>query len=493
MAVGAGSAWAIVVSVVTLPITLAGLGASAFGTWVLLSTFSASSGWFSVVDAGVGAAATREVASRASLDDLTGTRHVASAALSTFVTLGAGLGAVFALLGPRVLPALFSTPDRLVDDLRFAVVVYAVQVVVDQVANTAIAVLDGLQRVAASRALDATRRTASAAAVAGAAAAGAGLRGVAVASLGGSCLGAVVAVVLLVRACPGRWVPPRWAEVRGLLAYAKVVAVLQPLGVITRQMDRIIVGSVLGPAPVALIEIATQIQNGSTAVLTASSYVAKPASSWVHAREETGLLRELVQRGTKYSLLITYPVTVGLMVLAGDLVHLWVGPAYAAAAGLTVLALADTLVTSPLQVSSNTLIGMGRASVVFRVTVAAVAINLVASLILVRVIGAAGAFAGTLIAFVLVGPLLLRATCGLLDLPVRSFVRTAIAPAALACVPMALAAGAVVLADLAPVVTVALASLVGALTYVAVAGRFSLSSAERGELRALLSRRQGLR
>ena len=165
---------------------------------------------------------------------------------------------------------MFSTPKNLVADLQFAIVVFAVQVLVDQLTNAAEAALDGLQRVDLSRGVDAFRRTAVSVSVAVVAVAGGGLEGVAVASLAGSLVGAVLSGATLHHQHRGRWARPRVSDMRGLLSYGKSIAVLQPLGVITRQMDRLIAGTILGPAAVTLVEIATQVQNGASAVLAAS-------------------------------------------------------------------------------------------------------------------------------------------------------------------------------------------------------------------------------
>src|SRR5690606_27506166 len=111
-------------------------------------------------------------------------------------------------------------------------------------------------------------------------------------------------------------------EARALLSYGKTVAVLRPFGVIQRTMDRLIVGTMLGPGPVAFVEIATQIQNGADAVLSASSYAVIPSASWLRAREDRHTLRELLLTGTKYSLLVTLPFVIGPALLAGPLVRL---------------------------------------------------------------------------------------------------------------------------------------------------------------------------
>jgi O-antigen/teichoic acid export membrane protein len=487
-AVGVGNVWAIVISVATVPLTLHGLGTEAFGTWVLLNTFSAMSGWFSLADLGIGAAATREIALRSSTGDHDGARRATASAVVLFLAFGVVFAGVFAVVGPRVLPSVFSTPEDLVGALQFAVVVFAAQVLVDQVTNAVQDALDGLQRTDLGRGIDAVRRTAVAVAVAVVVTAGGGLQGAALASLGASVAGAVLAVVALHRQQSRWWQGPNRHDMRDLLAYGKTLAVLQPLGVITRQMDRLIAGVVIGPGAVTLVELATQVQNGASAVLTAATYAATPASSWVHARQEPELLRELVVRGTRYALLATYPVTVGAAILAPDLIHIWVGPTYAAAAGLVVLALVDIVLTAPVQTGSNVLIGTGRAPDVLRAALGTVAVNLVASVVLAHVIGTAGVFVGTLIALVVLVPALTRATCRQVGLPITTFLRQAVGPAVAACVPMAVLVGAIEALPLRAGPTLALAVPLGAVVYMATVSRLVLSGAERDELRSLLRR-----
>ena len=182
---GAANVWAMVLALVTLPLLLRGLGPVAFGTWALVQTFSAITGWFSLVDLGLGTASTKEIAERASLDDEPGVAASIASALTCFGSLGLVCAVALGALGPYVLPGLFNTPPGLRAALQFAVVLFAVQVLADLLTEGVEACLEGLQRVDLSRAIDAFRRTAVAAATAAVALAGGGLRGVAVGEPGG--------------------------------------------------------------------------------------------------------------------------------------------------------------------------------------------------------------------------------------------------------------------------------------------------------------------
>src|SRR5437763_4593819 len=128
---GVANIWASVVGVATLPLLLSGLGAQAFGLWVLLQTFSAITGWLSLVDLGVGTATARAVAERAALDDEHGVRRTISSSMVLFLVFGAVCAVVLAAAGDRWLPSLFHAPAGLRSALRFAILLFSIQVVLD--------------------------------------------------------------------------------------------------------------------------------------------------------------------------------------------------------------------------------------------------------------------------------------------------------------------------------------------------------------------------
>jgi O-antigen/teichoic acid export membrane protein len=481
---GVANVWAMVLALVTLPLLLNGLGRVAFGTWALLQTFSAITGWLSLVDLGVGTASTRAIAEQASLDDDRAVAGTIASTLACFGALGLLCAGALALIGPSVLPALFNAPADLRDDLMFAVVVFSAQIVADVLTEGIESCLEGLQRVDLSRAVDALRRTAVAIAISVVATAGGGLRGVAVASLVASAAGLLIGLVMLGRRAPlRRGFRPSAATIRSLIAYGKTVALLRPIGVIHRTMDRLIVGAVLGPSAVSLVEIATQLQNGADAILSASSYSVVPTSSWLRARGDEGSLRELLATGTRYSLLVTLPVVALAAVIAGPLIRLWVGSDYPAAPGLAVVALLYIAMTAPMQVGSNLLLGAGRAGPILRAATVAVAVNLVASVFLVHAVGVVGAFQGTLLGTMLLIPMLGRSALREVGVTAREFLVTAVGPPVLAVLPLLAAAGAVVALPLADLPTVVLGVLAGGAAYAVAVPALALEAGELGKLK----------
>jgi O-antigen/teichoic acid export membrane protein len=491
LASGAGNVWAMVVAFVSVPLLLTGLGTAAFGLYALLLTFSAVNGWFSLADLGMWTAATRGIAAHASTDDRDAASEVAHTALVAVPILGCVAAVVFVVAGSAWLPAVFRAPDALVDDLRLAIACFAGTIVLDLLNGTAQSCLEGYQRVDLSRACDALRRGVFAAATVATALAGGGIGGVAVAGLGAAALGTVVTLAALrpyLRAGARRRAPfvPRFAE---LLRAGRTVAVLRPLGVLERTVNRTVVGMILGPVAVAAVEIATQVQNGADAVLSASSYAVVPSASWLSARRDHETLRALVVSGTKYAVAVTGCVAgLGLLLVAPAL-RLWVGPSAAGrSTDLAVLGLLSVVMVAPMAVGSNLLLGVDRAGAILRAAAMAMVVNLAASIVLVDRIGPRGAFLATLAANLIVVPVITRAFLRYVGIRTGRFVRASVLPSLPPFAAMGAAVVLVRLASLGDAATVALGAGLGLLAFAAVARVTLVSKAELRELFGALRR-----
>ncbi len=475
-----GSGWAILLTLVTYPLVLEGLGATAFGVWALLQTFSAFTGWASLSDLGVTTAAHHHLARRSATDDHAGAARVATAVVG-LVAAGAALSAVaLAVLGAPVLPALLDVPDDLAEVARTATVLFGLQVAVDGITRGAEAALEGANRVDLARGLDTLRRTTVAVATAVVAQSGGDLAAVATVSLLASVPFAPAGLVLVARRSPGGFGAWSASEARSLLRFGRAALLLRSTGVLHRSMDRLIVGVVLGPAAVTVVDAAAQVQTGADTVLGASSYAVTPAASWIEARRDPGPLRDLAVSGTRLSVAATLPFVVLPVVLAAPLVALWLGDAGEGVAPLVPLALAYTLVNAPVQVLSNLLVGVGRVAAVVRPALAAVLVNLVVTSALVGPLGPEGAFLGSLVGAAVLVPPLLRAGCAAVQLPPVVFLDRSCRGPLVAAGWALVASAAVVLLPLTDLFTVAAGGLLGLAAYLlAVAPAVGLGPALR--------------
>ena len=490
---GLGNVWSIVVSAIALPLTLHGLGINAFGLWVLVQTFSAFTGWFALVDFGIGTAATRFLAARAAVGDENGTATCAATAMASFVVAGAVAMLGFAALGREFLPGMFSVRASDQAVFRTTIAIFAVQLFVDVLTRGAECCLEGLNRVDLARGIELGRRTLTVGSVAVVALAGGGLVAVAAVSLATSIPACIVAQCVLYRCLP-RWpARPNRAELATLFGYGRDIALLRPIGVVHRMMDRVIVGATLGPAAVALVEIATQVQVGADAILSASTYSVIPSASWLDARGDRVHLAELFVRGTRLAVLATVPFIVVPAILAPELVRTWLGDDKSAASGLIVVALAYILLTAPVQVASNVLVGIGRARSVLWPALAAVVVNFVVSIVLVRHVGIVGAFIGTLVAAPFVVVPLLHAAFVRMQVSLREFLTNGIGPAVAPAVLLAAAVGVIKRAPISDLTTLVVAGAVGMALYAASTFALALDGSERLAIRAAIGRTVGQR
>lgn len=481
---GASNVWAMLVAFVSVPALLGGLGPAAFGSWVLLQTFSATNGWLSLADVGVVVTATREVARSASRDDGGRVRELTVAAVAVCLVLGIAAAVLLGTVGALLIPVVFRIPSGLVDDVRIGAVVIAVQVVADLVVNAVEGVLEGLHRVDRSRAIDIARRTLVVGAAALAAIVTGNLVATAVASAVAGWVLTVWALWLLTRHVPG-WVRrPTGRDMADLVRQGRDVALLRPLGVIRRTMDRVIAGVLLGPSAVALVEIASQLQAGADAVLSSTSYAVVPASAWVGAGNDRDALAELAERGTRYSMVATLPFVVAIAMLSAPLIDLWVGSSYLAAAPLTSVAVLAVGVISTIAVGSQLLLGVGRTRVILRAAIASIATNLVLSIVLVQVVGLVGVFIGTLVSALieipLLGPAVLQAT----GIRRRTFLHAVVLPVVPPVLAQVVVIAVVMRFATGSLMAVVLGGVLGGIAFLLAALRSAVSVDELRRLRS---------
>lgn len=478
----AGNLWTIVLGVVTLPALLHGLGTSDFGVFALLQVWNGTTGYLSIASVGAGVAGLRVVAAHGAAGDDAGTARAFGSLLVVGAGIGVAGGLAFAVAGPALFDALLgSRPESFATTARW----FGASLFAEQVALSIQYATEGLQQVALSRLADAIRRTLTlGAATVTALVSGRLEAAVAAGAIAALAWAAVVALVVATSA-GGRRRParPQRADVTHLLRSASEVAGLTGVGVVHRSMDRLLAAGLFGPASVGLVEIATQVQNAASAVLSSSSYVATASAPWLEASEATSQQRALLVRGTRLVMLATVPTVLGLALLAGPLLGVWLGEPGRGADSLVPIAVLYIGLAAPLQVASNMLLGTGRVRAIIRAALPSLVLNLVASVVLCRLIGLPGLFWGTVVGTAALAPLLFRAIQAMVPVPLGEFLRLTVVPVLVPSAALTAVLVAVVAAPLPEAATLVLGSLLGGAAYAAAALK---SPAARRELAVLL-------
>ena len=134
-------------------------------------------------------------------------------------------------------------------------------------------------------------------------------------------------------------------------------------------LDRIILGISRSATAVGLYEGPVRAHNAFYAINGALGVTMVPAASREHADGERGPRRLLV-RGSRYTLALIVPLAVTAMVLAGPLLHVWLGDPYEEGATALTLLVGYWLLHGALAVMPSFLVGIGQAAAVARIYVA---------------------------------------------------------------------------------------------------------------------------
>ena len=171
--------------------------------------------------------------------------------------------------------------------------------------------------------------------------------------------------------------------------------------------QRIVLGALTSARTVGLYEGPLRAHNLFYALNGALAVPVVPTASRYAATEDVRRLRELVLRGTRYTLALFVPLCVTLMALAEPILDVWLGDRYGEGAAALTILVSYWLLYGGLVVTPGFLIGAGAARYVARIFVIVAALNLALSLALTPALGLEGPALATAIPFALAFPLLL--------------------------------------------------------------------------------------
>jgi O-antigen/teichoic acid export membrane protein len=254
--------------------------------------------------------------------------------------------------------------------------------------------------------------------------------------------------------------------------------------------SRVILGAYRSPASVGQFEGPVRAHNLLYALGGALAVPVVPTASRYLATGDERRLRELVVRGTRYTLALFVPLCVTLMALAEPILEVWLGERYGdGAAALTIL-VSYWLLYGGLVVTPGFLVGAGVARYVARILVVVAALNLVLSLVLTPAVGIEGPALATAIPFVLAFPAVLTLGLRASGAALGELARRAWLPAyALGAALAGALIGLRLAADPATLPAVLGAAAAGVLAYWLAFYVLVLDPAERMLVRGLVSRR----
>lgn len=344
-------------------------------------------------DLGLGRATVRFVAD-ATAKGPARLKEIVVASVASQLAMGGVVGALLYLLTPVLVGKVFSITPAAIPEATAMFRVLALHLPVLLSAAALRAALEGAQRFDLSTALRVPGSLASVAIPAAAAAAGASLATIMWLLLAVRLVLVLVSSVAVSRALlGGRWGSPTgFAALREILGYSGWVAVSAALGPALGSIDRFVVGGVVGVAGLGFYTGASEAANRFLLIPATAFAALLPALAITHARGARDRALEATRAARRQLAALLMPLCLALLVFAPDLLRVWLGPEFAAAAGSALRVLAVGVFFGGLaHLPMALLYGSGRPDLPAKVHLAEVWIHVPLTFALVKGWGITGA------------------------------------------------------------------------------------------------------
>ncbi len=377
------------------PLILHRIGVAGYGTWAV---FLAINGLTSLADLGLVGTLSKFVAEYYAREDFSALARLLNSGLALFLALDLTIGVTVWLLSPWLATRLFRGTSiahaELLSLMRCFLVVIAANILLQLLSS----ITAGLQRLDLTSMLSAMNILLSALFGAALLLRGWGLRGL-VYGYSGSAVVTILAYVVVVRnLLPQLRIGPRQfdrREARIMLSYSLRLYVTSAAVVLHNQIEKVLLASLVGVAPVGWYEIASDLAlkvRGSIGFILGPGL---PAASELHALGDESRLRDLYYRTHKYLAVFGVPVVCYVAAVSSRFVALWIGPGMKMIAlPLSVLLIANfiNLATGP---GFQIFAGSGVLRPGIQSATLGVVLNVILSFVLIYKFGFAGAVVGT--------------------------------------------------------------------------------------------------
>ncbi|HEY7960552.1 MAG TPA: oligosaccharide flippase family protein [Solirubrobacteraceae bacterium] len=188
-------------------------------------------------------------------------------------------------------------------------------------------------------------------------------------------------------------------------------------------LDRTILGIYRPVSTVGLYEGPVRVHNLLRQFQSALMLTVMPAAAAYVGAGDHLRLRELLVRGTRYITLAVTPLAVTAMVLAGPILHVWLGRRFDSAATAMTIFVSYWLFASGLGVGQTMMLAAGRMRILLAYATVVAVLNLGISLALTPSLGLEGVVIGTSVAYLLLVPASVYIVCRTFAVPIGRFLR----------------------------------------------------------------------
>ena len=478
------------------PFMVHALGDGDYGLWVTVFSLT---GYFGLIDQGIRPSLVRYVSRAQAANDREDLARTLASALALYTTAGLLVLAATAVAAANF-GAWFKIDPSQLDAARTTVILAGVSLALGFPFGVYGATLSGLQRYDVANWLGIGIGILRAVLFVIALRLGGGVVELAWMSLGANLLGHLLSWIAVRRLLPGvpvtvtRVTREHLARVGSYGGFAFIGALATLLSF---QTDALVITAFLGAAMVTPFALAAGLVENVRSLVYSATFVLSPTASEMETLGENDKLHAMLLAGAKYSILLSWPVLLALVVFGENLLVTWVGAAYAttaswaqvltpggppaSAAQLLTLLTLPTLLALPQSAASSVLFGISRHKGVVFLSILNALLNLGLSIAFVKPLGLAGVALGTAIPLAVIsGVITAWYAARALDLPMRRYLWEGMfRPGLIALTFLIPAVAAQTLWRPTGWLALGLACFLSWLFFVAIAWRFGVSDDER--------------
>jgi len=397
-----GWMWPAALYLVTAPYVVRSLGTDAYGILVLVSTIL---GYFAFLELGLNTAAVKYVAEYYAKGDYNTINKVIGSTLAAYLLLGCLGAAIVASITSLLVTNVLRVPSSLMAVSKLAFYIAALGFLVNMVLSVFSSIPNALQRFDISNKIGILMGTVSTLLTVGLLALGYGLAEVVALNLLVSSASILVYATIAKIMIPQLSLRPSFdrAIFHSLVRFGGYTTVNRISGVILSQLDRMLVGMLLGASFVTFYVIPVSLAARIHSVISRLTMVLFPLASELWGSAQQDRVRAIYNKATRLVLLTSTSLAVPLVVLAPKILYYWMGEKFAETSSTTLILLVmyyyfASLTTVPYFV----LDGIGRPQINAVFTTITGITNFVACLLLIPTYGLNGAALASLLSVFLI-------------------------------------------------------------------------------------------
>jgi O-antigen/teichoic acid export membrane protein len=432
-----------------MPFTVAHLGKAQYGLWMLVASVTY---YFNLLDLGYGNGVMRHIVDADARGDVAGVNRIVSTFVCVYTAIGLAASLICAAIVMFAVPRF---PHLSPSEVRTAQVVLAIlgtRIALGYPMTVFGAVVNARQGFVRNNTIAIALVALNAAATYAVLEMGGGLVALVAWTTALNASGYIAYAWSAWTAFPELQIRIRHfsrADWRDVTAYSTYVFIIGLGSQISFNLDNLVVGAYLGTAAVAVYGVAVRLSEYQRRVCDQFSSMLFPVIVRLDAQKNHAALRTALVDGTRVSTLLAGGVTTCLIGFARPLLVHWMGAGFeGSVAPFYVLAIVGVVMVGHAS-QASVLMATGAHRIVACVWIVEGVANLVLSLLLVKPLGSVGVALGTLVPMTIGHVCIFTPlACRRVGLPVRQFLRNAVAPAAISVIPAAVAC--VVLRAIAP-------------------------------------------